>query len=317
MGLCCVGRAAPDSPVLYDPPTGQFPVLPMTLPRTLEAVKAMPVDEPAIFICSYPKSGTTWLQFILYTLCTRGQKELDHISNYCPFLENDKSWQFDDGGAGKVAERFAAAHRAIGWRIFNTHLWWEMLPKGLGARYIYVVREAKDVAYSFFAHMSHQEPSDGGFTGSFAEFFTAWCEGTIAFGHWTDHLNSYLQDTIDGLDAAARDPRILVLSYDDMKRDIGSVVHKILVHCCINISESQLKACLPRFDFSYMKQHNTKFEPKSVRWVDKGDGFQFVRKGSSGDGQKELTAKQRKTFDAMLQKGFPNGIPLVVRDFCT
>ena len=108
---------------------GEMPLLPMTFPRTIAACAGLALDERTILICSYPKSGTTWLQNILYELVTRGQRPLDHISNYAPFFENDKSWAYAADGTASVAPQFAAGHAAIGWRLFNTHLWWSMMPK--------------------------------------------------------------------------------------------------------------------------------------------------------------------------------------------
>ncbi|CAK0826511.1 unnamed protein product [Prorocentrum cordatum] len=262
------------------------------------------------------ESGTTWLQFILYTLCTKGGRELDHISNYVPFLENDKSFEFDQAGASRVAAQFASGHAAIGWRLFNTHLWWDMLPKGPEAKYIYVVRSAKDVVFSFYAHLSHQALSDGGFSGSFEEFFIEWCAGKIPFGPWADSLKSFMVDTNQGLQAAARDERILILSYAELKNDIGSAVRRIISHCNVDISEAEIEKCLPRFDISYMKANNAKFEPRSVRWEDKGDGFQFIRHGQSGDGQRAFSAAQDAAFADMLASSFPDGIPSVMREFC-
>jgi hypothetical protein len=50
---------------------------------------------------SYPKSGTTWTQYIVYTLATRGERELEHISMYAPFYEIDATW---DNDTGELAE---------------------------------------------------------------------------------------------------------------------------------------------------------------------------------------------------------------------
>ncbi|CAK0826512.1 unnamed protein product, partial [Prorocentrum cordatum] len=57
MELCCAGRnSKSDHLVEYPPPRGEFPLLPITLPRTLEAARSMPVDARTVFICSYPKT---------------------------------------------------------------------------------------------------------------------------------------------------------------------------------------------------------------------------------------------------------------------
>jgi hypothetical protein len=54
---------------------------------------------------SYPKSGTTWTQNICYTLATKGERPLDHISHYAPFYEVDRTWD----AAGLMPSTPAAA----------------------------------------------------------------------------------------------------------------------------------------------------------------------------------------------------------------
>eukprot|EP00959_Pyramimonas_sp_CCMP1952_P312997 6551634-Pyramimonas_sp.AAC.1 len=47
-------------------------------------------------------------------------------------------------------------------------MWW-------GYRYIYLVRDGRDVATSFFHHLSNQDTkTGGGFEGDFSEFFEKW-----------------------------------------------------------------------------------------------------------------------------------------------
>ena len=105
-------------------------LLPITSARTVAAAKALPAASlRTVVVASYPKSGTTWCQNIVYELLTRGGRELDHISTYCPFMENDKSWEFAADTAAAVAPLHAEGHRAIGARVFNSHLYVEPLPR--------------------------------------------------------------------------------------------------------------------------------------------------------------------------------------------
>ena len=53
-------------------PLPPMPALPITSARTILNMKTLPVAAGDIFICSYPKSGTTWTQNIVYQLVTRG-----------------------------------------------------------------------------------------------------------------------------------------------------------------------------------------------------------------------------------------------------
>jgi len=312
-----------DGREVFDTP-GPFPLLPITKPATLQACLALPLDCPTVFICSYPKSGTTWLQNIVYEIATRGRRPLDHISNYCPFLENDQIWEHTRGAPSALAPAYSTAHAEIGLRIFNTHLLWEMLPGAAGeslterrssarnrsqgggggerdsaegvepprfGKFIYIVRSPSDVCASFYQHLSHQAPDDGGYVGGVDSFVRDWCAGEVAFGKWTDHLASWLKPGPCFHDArtapsttVGHSPRVLVLSYEFLKSDLRSACRAIAEHLELELGEEELEAILPRLGFDYMKEHVAKFEPKSVAWLDKGDGFQFVRSGRVGDG---------------------------------
>ena len=157
------------------------------------------------------------------------------------------------------------------------------MPTGGEAKFLYLIRDAKDVCTSFFHHLSHQALEDGGFEGTIDEYVEQWVGGKIHFGRWTDHLKSWLS-------AAKKDPRILLLSYAAMKEDMAGAVNKIVAHCGFGLTAAQVEALLPLFTFENMKANLSKFDPTSVKWRNKGDGFQFIRKGTVGDYKNVLSA---------------------------
>jgi hypothetical protein len=75
----------------------EMPLLPITSPSTIEACRSLPVNEYDIFICSYPKSGTTWTQNLVVRLLAAnvGMTLPDdwHLSHSAPFYEVDRYWQ--------------------------------------------------------------------------------------------------------------------------------------------------------------------------------------------------------------------------------
>jgi len=91
---------------------------------------------PTLFIASYPKSGTTWTQAIIYNLITYGADLEFHISKYSPFFEIDETWN-------EKKSDIDATHEKINWRVYNTHLRYNMMPKGSNMKYIYVVRNVR------------------------------------------------------------------------------------------------------------------------------------------------------------------------------
>jgi hypothetical protein len=100
--------------------------LPITSSQTLRFCSARNVDDCElcnVFIASYPKSGTTWMQAIVYALLSNGNDDFEHISNFSPFYEIDPHWEpAADGDTGIFARKFDHFHSQIGHNVFNTHL---------------------------------------------------------------------------------------------------------------------------------------------------------------------------------------------------
>ena len=265
-----------------------FPLLPISSPDTISNCHKLPLREGDVFIASYPKSGTTWMQHVVHTLATDGCSPLPHISDACPFFEVDRTWE-----AGELSAAVQANHRKIGRRIFNTHLRWPMMPKSHpGARYVYMTRRGTDAAVSFYHHLAHQAPEDGQYQGTLAAFLSEWASGTMYFGSWSAHLKSWL-----GTSGHADDPRVLVIAYEEMKVDLLGCVAKVNEHCGFGLSTKRLAELLPRFEFEWMRQHEAQFNPRSVRWVRlpgerDSDAFHFIRAGRVGDGNEPFASPE-------------------------
>ena len=290
-----------------------FPLLPITSARTLRWIEAMEPGDRSVFIASYPKSGTTWLQYIVWQIVAAHREstggpplDLAHISDFAPFLEADRTWE-----DGRVADPAASFQRAAGFACFNTHLLHHMLPPASGAgsraKIIYVSRAPADVCTSFWHHLSHQAVADGGYASDLPAFVDDWLGGKIAFGAWRPHVGTrahhvaprgnhalhipsrwqaprtqwHAQSVASGswLAAAASDSRVLVLTYEKLKSDLLGCVRHVADHIgCGGLSDQQLQEILPRLSADYMRANLQVFAPKSVRWVERGDGFTFVRK---------------------------------------
>ena len=172
-----------------------LPLLPISSASTIASCASLPLCISDVFICSYPKSGTTWTQNIVHKLLSNGVKNLEHISESAPFFEVDAHWRT---GEATLSPSVVAGHARAngGRRVFNTHLLWSMLPHARhAARYIYVVRSGSDVAFSFFKHLSSQK-GDGGWDidtqGGWDVFFTAWLAGEIPYGKWAAHVEHWM-----------------------------------------------------------------------------------------------------------------------------
>jgi len=266
-----------------------FPLLDIMSDAGLNAMRrlAPSVGQPDVFVCSYPKSGTTWMQHIVSTICVGGVKPGEHVSDYTPFYDIDPHWDLQ---VPQISSSIQAKHAKIGRRMFNTHLRWEMMPTHLPARFVYVVRDGRDTCVSFYHHLSHQLKKDGSEpveTRDFGAFHSDWIAGKMPFGSWADHLWSW--------DAAKHDERVLLVRYEDLLTDLKANVARIASHLGVELSDTKMDEMLQRFSFNYMKEHRDLFEPVSVQWK---DNFAFLRKGEAKGGSDLYTPAMQSDYDA-------------------
>lgn len=271
-----------------------------------------------LFISSYPKSGTTWMQAIIYNLLSNGDQNFDHISEYSPFFEREKTWVTSSAGEDgemQLEKQYEENSLKLGWRVFNTHLRWDMMPKEPNMRYIYVVRNGKDVALSFFQHLSNQDDSDC-FNGTLLDFVKEWCDGTIPFGNWINHLQSWMDAYQNHnsvvVEGAAR-PTILLVRYEDMVNEPFECVQRIISHLELNFTAERAKELLQYVSFAYMKTHQEQYMPISVPWK---AGYSFIRNGKVGDSANYFTEEHDVLYNKMLKRIFDEtgGVPQWLTD---
>ena len=144
----------------------------------LKSIKLYPDD---IWIVTYPKSGTTWTQQIVKMIRNKGQEDDLKISDSVPWLEPVASWGMDLDNMDKLPHP----------RAFKTHSPYNHLPCGpphtTPCKYIYVLRNPKDVAVSYFYHEKHSHKWDI----SFDDFFELFMDGALEYGRYFDHVLSF------------------------------------------------------------------------------------------------------------------------------
>ncbi|MBF0572809.1 MAG: sulfotransferase domain-containing protein, partial [Desulfamplus sp.] len=240
-----------------------------------------------IFIVTYPRSGTTWLQMILYQLATDGNMEIDHIAQKVPWFERLIDYRIWN------AKDFEAMDSP---RLFKSHLSAQDVPKG-NCKYIYMVRNGYDVAISYFEfYCSHL-----GFKGDFDQFFKKFIDGDVQFGSWFAHAADWkaMSENADSI----KPSQILFLKFEDMKNDFDAQLDKIITFAGFKIPSDRLPEIRERCSFKFMKQHEDKFDHITAQIWEKGyKRSSFIREGKSGQGKARFTLDQQANFKNMLKK---------------
>ncbi|XP_076334989.1 sulfotransferase ssu-1-like [Tachypleus tridentatus] len=130
--------------------------------RSAISYKARPED---IFIVTYPKCGTTWMQYTVWEIINEGAplpSFRDMNMKYTPFLELT---------GGEVVETMKPP------RLLKVHLPYHLTPHHPDAKYILVARNPFDCCVSFYHHTkkikNHYHFEDG----TFNDFSNASFEG--------------------------------------------------------------------------------------------------------------------------------------------
>uniref|UniRef100_G3MP23 Sulfotransferase domain-containing protein n=1 Tax=Amblyomma maculatum TaxID=34609 RepID=G3MP23_AMBMU len=158
-----------------------------------------------VFVVSYPKCGTTWMQHIVYNIYNDGvpPASVQEFMTVTPFME-----LFRAEGARSMPRPGA----------IKTHLPFNKQPYSAKAKYIYVTRNPYDCCVSFYYHTRNFPPYLFE-EGTFDQFFDMFIEGKVDYGDYFDHVLSWYEHRGDS--------NVLFITYEDIKKDTPGSVLKI------------------------------------------------------------------------------------------
>lgn len=226
-----------------------------------------------IFIVTYPKSGTTWLQMIVYQLTTDGAMEFAHIDEVSPDLEETLMPR------GRQISGLPGTLRAV-----KSHHQYRDVLKGPG-RYIYGVRNGLDVAVSYYHHARKYWPGWNG--RPLDEFFDEFMKGRVPYGSWFEHVEGWLRNE--------ERLNVLIVSYEELSADLETGVKRIADFCGITIDPAAMPRILERCAFAFMREHEHRLAVRG-RTPPPDTKTPFIRQGKVGGWQQELDPRLVSEF---------------------
>lgn len=267
-----------------------------------------------LFIVTYPKCGTTWMQNIVACIYKNGKP----FESAVEFLTQTPFLEMVGAEAAETMKRPGAV---------KVHLPFHLTPWSPESKYIFVARNPKDCCVSFY----HHTENIAGYNfqgGSFDDFFELFIEGLVDFGDYFDTVMSWYEHR--------HDPNVLFITYEELKKDTVAGVLKIAEFMgpqykeILEKDEKILRDVIYHSSFAFMKEHlnkhlaelqklpkemirNNPDLPPSMRTlfgaekdVFKKDDVTFVRKGIVGDWKNHFSPEQSARLEKIFKERMGN-----------
>ncbi|XP_026876949.1 cytosolic sulfotransferase 2-like [Electrophorus electricus] len=254
--------------------------------------KARPND---IVVATYPKSGTTWVSYILDLLHFR-QTDAERentvpLDERVPFLEFFMPSLYTPGT--EMADMLSTTPR-----IIKTHLPVQFMPKSFweqSCRIVYVARNAKDNVVSYFhfdcTEKIQPEPGD------WKSFLQRFKDGKMVFGSWYDHVCGWWEKK-------QMYSNIHYMFFEDLVEDTGREIRGLCSFLGLSPSEDEREKIRGAVQFDVMKANPlTNLEDDTT--LDFSIS-QFMRKGKVGDWKNHFTVAQNEQFDEHYKQMMKN-----------
>lgn len=269
-------------------PTYSFPE------QNLRDIINLQPEEGDVFLSTYPKCGATWTQYILWELTHDAAVPPNLMEMYyegIPFLEMT--------GCKNLSKMSSP-------RMFKIHLPYRLTPISDLGKYITVIRNPFDACVSYYNHLHQVDYKRMNIKVKFDTFVDDFINGEVLWGsyfenvtEWYDHRN---------------DPNVLLLFYEDMKKDPREAVLKIAEFLGLRLwleeNEEIFQRVLKHTSFKYMrdnvevkflKRRNPEEESKTMVTEEVME-IDFFRSGIVGASKTTITDEQWKRLERAIEE---------------
>jgi len=227
-------------------------------------------DKSDIYIVTYPRSGTTLLQMMLYQITTDGDYNFDHLYDVSPWIKND------------VYEGIPANKKLPNPRIIKTHDPYKEFDPLINGKTIFVLRDGLDAMYSLY----QQKVSYGNPDLSIEQFSQTKMKNDD--GNWFYFNEPWLENK--------KNKDVLFLTYNQLVQDKKESIILICNYLNIDLKNVDLERVIERTSLDYMKKYESKFGERVDKDHKDYDYTKFIRSGNSGEGKKVFSEEVKDFY---------------------
>lgn len=241
-----------------------------------------------VILVTYPKSGTLWVQQILKCLYEKNGvckdsriSSRNNLPQAVPWIELLDIEEFN----AMTSPRVMTTHET-----YNNIAW----RPGTGAKYIYLSRNPRDVAVSYYHHISGYRAYE--YDEALPQFVELFTKGKLPYGSWFAHTLDYIENL--------NNMNIFYLDYESLHLNFEKIVMKLNRFLGLrHLSNEDLESIKERCSFTRMKVDSnanmSRFEHRR-----KPNSADFLRKGHVGDWENHLTKEECSSLDRVLDSYF-------------
>ncbi|KAJ0447491.1 putative Sulfotransferase domain, P-loop containing nucleoside triphosphate hydrolase [Helianthus annuus] len=265
----------------------------------LSCQKHFQAQDTDIILVTTPKSGTTWLKAILFTLLNRTRfpiSQTNHplLSNnphvLVPFLEIKLYLEHENPDVSSIMSP----------RLFSTHMPNVSLPKSVHdskCKLVYLCRNPKDTLTSLWSFTNKLRLQEMG-TNSLEEAFERFCGGVSMYGPFWDHVLGYWEESLKNPE------KVLFLKYEEIKEQPKHYLEKLacFLGCPFSLKEKKegvVDDILEICSFDHLSKLQVNMEGK----LPSGENCNlFFRKGEVGDSKNYFSPEMEERLDKISKE---------------
>jgi Sulfotransferase domain len=227
------------------------------------------VSRRDVFLVSYPKSGNTWLKFMLAHLLSGREADFDRDSAVIADVGSHRSTPRVLPGPG---------------RLIKSHEPYSGPQKRTYHKAIYLIRDGRDVAVSYYYTLIRR----GLYEGDFGPFLKLFLGGRVdGYGPWHEHVESWLASPL------RKNGSLLVLRYEDLLKEPVEKLSATMEFLGMPVAQERAEETIRAYSADRMRERErlSRFHEKKKR-----QDIMFVRTAGSGDWSQTFTAQDEELF---------------------